>query len=160
MGARLRLKASKDISGFTPEVQRIFRAMKTYGLIVADNGTDLYVSGVHDTRWNNDVLNPAFAALKASDFEVIQLGWSPPAATPRIESFTASPASLVRGGCSTLSWSTLGATSVTLDGGAVGAREATGTCPSATTTHTLVAAGAAGRRRGSSRCASSPRRRR
>jgi hypothetical protein len=144
MGARLRLKASRDISGFAPEVQRIFRAMKTHGLIVADNGTDLYVSGVHDTRWNNDVLNPAFALLKASDFEVIQLGWSPPAATPRIESFTASPASLVRGGCSTLSWSTLGATSVTLDGGAVGAREATGTCPSATTTHTLVAAGTGG----------------
>jgi hypothetical protein len=80
MGARLRLKASKDISGFTPEVQRIFRAMKKYGLIVADNGSDMFVSGVFDTRWNNDVLNPAFAALKASDFEVVQRGWQPPAA--------------------------------------------------------------------------------
>ncbi|MEX1246325.1 MAG: S-layer homology domain-containing protein [Thermoanaerobaculia bacterium] len=80
MGGRLRLKASKDISGFAPEIQRIFRAMKTYGLIVADNGTDMYVSGTWDDRWDNDVLNPAFDALTASDFEVIQLGWQPPLA--------------------------------------------------------------------------------
>ncbi len=77
MGARLRLKASKNISGFTPEMQKIFRAMKKYGVIVADNGTDMYISGVYDTRWDNGVLNPAFGALKASDFEVIQLGWHP-----------------------------------------------------------------------------------
>ena len=75
MGARLRLKAGKDLSAFTPEMQRIFRAMKRYGLIVADNGSDLYVSGTYDTRWNNSVLNPAFAALTASDFEVIGLGY-------------------------------------------------------------------------------------
>ncbi len=75
MGARLRLKASKDISSFTPEVQRIFRAMKRYGLIVADNGSDMYISGTMDPRWNNDVLNPAFRALTADDFEVIALGW-------------------------------------------------------------------------------------
>lgn len=75
MGARLRLKASKDISGFTPEVQRIFRAMKRYGLIVADNGSDMYISGTMDARWNNSVLNPAFSALTADDFEVLQLGW-------------------------------------------------------------------------------------
>jgi hypothetical protein len=78
MGARLRLKASKDISGFAPEVQKIFRAMKKYGLIVADNGTDMYISGAWDDRWDNDVLNPAFSALTASDFEVVQLGWRPP----------------------------------------------------------------------------------
>ena len=74
LGARLRLKASKDISGFAPEVQRVFRAMKRYGLIVADNGSDMYISGTMDARWNNDVLNPAFRALTADDFEVIQLG--------------------------------------------------------------------------------------
>ena len=77
MGARLRLKAGKDISGYAEPLQRIFQAMKTYGLIVADNGTDLYVSGTYDTRWNNDLLNPAFASLKAGDFEVVQLGWQP-----------------------------------------------------------------------------------
>jgi hypothetical protein len=75
LGTRLRLKASKDLSTFTPEVQRIFRAMKRYGLIVADNGSDMYISGTMDARWNNDVLNPAFRLLTADDFEVIQLGW-------------------------------------------------------------------------------------
>jgi len=75
MGARLRLKASKDISSFPPDMQRIFRAMKTYGLIVADNGSDMYITGTMDPRWNNGVLNPAFGALKASDFEVVTLGW-------------------------------------------------------------------------------------
>jgi hypothetical protein len=74
MGARLRLKASRNLSGFAPEVQKIFRAMQKYGLIVADNGSDLYVSGTYDTRWNNDVLNPAFRALTANDFEVVQVG--------------------------------------------------------------------------------------
>jgi hypothetical protein len=78
MGARLRLKASRNLSTFTPEVQRIFRAMQRYGVIVADNGSDMYVSGTYDTRWNNDVLNPAFSALTASDFEVISLGYAPP----------------------------------------------------------------------------------
>jgi hypothetical protein len=75
MGARLRLKASKDLSGFSPTVRSILRAMQVYGLIVADNGSDMYISGTMDFRWNNDELNPGFGALKASDFEVIQLGW-------------------------------------------------------------------------------------
>jgi len=82
MGARLRLKASKDLSPFTPEVQKIFRAMKRYGLIVADNGSDLYISGTYDTRWNNDVLNPAFRAITASDFEVVSLGFRPAGPAP------------------------------------------------------------------------------
>ena len=75
MGARLRLKASVDLSRFPEPMRKIFQAMKTYGLIVADNGTDLYVTGTYDTRWDNDVLNPAFGAIKGSDFEVVQLGW-------------------------------------------------------------------------------------
>jgi hypothetical protein len=75
MGARLRLKSSKSLTGFTPDVQKIFRAMQRYGLIVADNGSDMYISGTYDTRWNNDVLNPAFRALTAADFEVIALGY-------------------------------------------------------------------------------------
>ncbi len=82
MGARLRLKASRDLSGFTPEVQKIFRAMKKYGLIVADNGSDMFVSGTYDTRWSNGVLNPAFSALKAGDFEVVTLGYNPSIAVP------------------------------------------------------------------------------
>jgi hypothetical protein len=74
------LKASKDISGYSEPLRRVFQAMKTYGLIVADNGSDLYVSGTYDTRWDNDILNPAFAAIKGGDFEVIQLGWQEQAA--------------------------------------------------------------------------------
>jgi hypothetical protein len=83
LGARLRLKASKNISGFPEPVRKILQAMKTYGLIVADNGSDLYVTGTYDTRWDNDVLNPAFRAITASDLEVIELGWQPTAAGRR-----------------------------------------------------------------------------
>jgi hypothetical protein len=82
MGARLRLKAGTDISRYASEVQKIFRAMKRYGLIVADNGTDMYVSGTYDTRWNNDILNPAFASLTAGDFEIIKLGYQPTVQPP------------------------------------------------------------------------------
>ena len=51
--------------------------MQTYGLIVADNGSDMYITGSYDPRWDNDLLNPAFAALRASDFEVVELIISP-----------------------------------------------------------------------------------
>jgi hypothetical protein len=94
MGSRLRLKAGKDISSFPADARKIFRAMKKYGLLVADNGSDMYITGTFDARWNNDVLNPAFAGLSASDFEVITLGYNPPAptATPTQDSgATATP---------------------------------------------------------------------
>lgn len=77
LGARLRLKASVDISGYPADVQRIFQAMKTYGLIVADNGSDMFVQGTMDDAWDNGVLNPAFHSLTADNFEVIELGWDP-----------------------------------------------------------------------------------
>lgn len=92
MGARLRLKASVDITGYPAPMRKIFQAMKTYGLIVADNGSDMYVSGTYDTNWDNDVLNPAFNGLKASDFEVIALGWRPP-----LSNVTVAPARVVGG---------------------------------------------------------------
>jgi hypothetical protein len=75
LGARLRLKTSTDISRYPAYIQNIFRGMQTHGLIVADNGSDMYVSGAMDPRWNNDELNPAFRALTAADFDVIRLGW-------------------------------------------------------------------------------------
>ena len=75
MGARLRLKTAVDVSRHSPIVQNIFRAMQTHGLIVADNGSDMYVTGTMDSRWDNGILNPAFRSLTANDFEVIQLGW-------------------------------------------------------------------------------------
>jgi hypothetical protein len=77
MGTRLRLKASVDTSGYPLSLRRVFVAMQTYGLIVADNGTDMYVQGTMDERWDNGVLNPAFHSLQADDFEVIELGWAP-----------------------------------------------------------------------------------
>ncbi|HKA34367.1 MAG TPA: hypothetical protein VKH64_14190 [Candidatus Binatia bacterium] len=78
MGARLRLKASVDVTQRTsdPGAQKIFRAMQKYGLIVADNGSDMYITGTYDTRWDNGILNPAFGALTANDFEVIELGYN------------------------------------------------------------------------------------
>ena len=100
MGARLRLKANVDITqrSSDPNVQKIFRAMQKYGLIVADNGSDMFVSGTHDSHWNNDVLNPAFRALNANDFEVIQLGYNPPAsAATALSSISVSPATISGG---------------------------------------------------------------
>jgi hypothetical protein len=66
-----------EIAGFPAPVRKIFQAMKTYGLILADNGSDMYIQGTMDARWDNDVLNPAFGTLDADDFEVIELGWNP-----------------------------------------------------------------------------------
>jgi hypothetical protein len=100
MGARLRLKANVDITqrSSDPNVQKIFRAMQKYGLIVADNGSDMFVSGTHDSHWNNDVLNPAFRTLNANDFEVIQLGYNPPAsAAAALSSISVSPATISAG---------------------------------------------------------------
>ena len=77
MGTRLRLKASRNISGVHPGSAAHLPRDEAYGLIVADNGSDMYISGTMDQRWNNDVLNPAFSALTADDFEVVQLGWRP-----------------------------------------------------------------------------------
>jgi len=77
LGARLRLKASVVLSAYPASMRRVFVAMQTYGLIVADNGSDMYVQGTMDARWDNGVLNPAFHSLQADDFEVVELGWVP-----------------------------------------------------------------------------------
>ena len=70
MGQRFRLKADVDISGFSPEVQVILRAMKKYGIILADNGSAWFVSGVTDERWDNDDLHDLHQ-LHGSDFEAV-----------------------------------------------------------------------------------------
>jgi hypothetical protein len=79
MGARLRLRANVNISTYPAYIQRIMQAMKTYGLIVADNGSDMYITGTSDPRWEAYMgqLNNAFNQLNASMFEVVQLGWNP-----------------------------------------------------------------------------------
>lgn len=70
MGIRVRLKDSYDVSGFSPELQVILIAMKRYGMILADNGSDWFVSGTSDPRWNDDELHE-IDALTGSDFEVV-----------------------------------------------------------------------------------------
>ncbi|HRP07808.1 MAG TPA: hypothetical protein PLL69_04910, partial [Gemmatimonadales bacterium] len=72
MGARVRLKASFDISGYPAPAQVILRAMKKYGLILADNGSDFYITGTADARWNDGV-NNALKNVRAGDFEVVKL---------------------------------------------------------------------------------------
>jgi len=70
MGLRVRLKASVDISGFGPNVQILLKALKKYGMILADNGSPWYISGVPDSRWNDDEFH-ALNQLHGSDFEVV-----------------------------------------------------------------------------------------
>ena len=69
-----RCRRPGDLARYIWPASHRFRAMQTYGLIVADNGSDMYISGAMDGRWNNDELNPAFRSLTAGDFEVVQLG--------------------------------------------------------------------------------------
>lgn len=74
MGMRVRLKAGFVIpASISAETRVILQAMKTYGMILADNGSNWYVSGAPDARWNNDKLVSEFAAVKGSDFEVVQM---------------------------------------------------------------------------------------
>ena len=70
MGLRVRLKAGVDISKLPPQARIVAQAMKTYGLILADNGSPWYVSGAPNAHWSNDQLH-ALGALHGSDFEVV-----------------------------------------------------------------------------------------
>lgn len=72
MGQRFRLKANLDISSFWPEVQVILRALKKYGMILADNGSSWYLSGVPDERWDNDVLHE-FQQIPGAAFEAVDV---------------------------------------------------------------------------------------
>lgn len=72
MGLRLRLRADYDISGFSPEIQVMLQAFKTYGLILADNGSPWYISGVPDERWDNDILHE-WDMITGADFEVVDV---------------------------------------------------------------------------------------
>ncbi len=74
MGMRVRLKASFPIPpGFGTESRAILQAMKTYGMFVADNGSNWYVSGAPDPRWDNDRLNAELGSVRGSDFEVVRM---------------------------------------------------------------------------------------
>lgn len=74
MGMRVRLKASFVIpSNFSAETRALLTAMKTYGMIVADNGSNWYVSGAPDDRWDNDALVSELRQVRGSDFEVVRM---------------------------------------------------------------------------------------
>jgi hypothetical protein len=73
MGQRFRLKAAFDISRFPRDVRVILQAMKTYGIVLADNGSDWYISGVPDRRWNDDLLVSAFRQVRGSNFEAVDV---------------------------------------------------------------------------------------
>ncbi len=70
MGARFRLKASFDVSTFHPQLQVILRAMKKYGLVLADAGSNWYFQGVSDTNWNDNVFSQ-LSGIAGSNFEVV-----------------------------------------------------------------------------------------
>lgn len=73
MGMRVRLKANFNMSGYPESAQVILRALKRYGMIVADNGSDWYLSGAPDSRWNDEELN-TLKNLRGADFEVVKMG--------------------------------------------------------------------------------------
>jgi len=73
MGMRVRLQADYDIAGFPPVVQTVLRALKTYGMLLADNGSGWYISGAPDARWNDEELG-ALKRVPSSAFEVVRMG--------------------------------------------------------------------------------------
>ena len=72
MGMRMRLRADYDLSGFSSEARTILQALKTYGMILADNGTDNFISGAPDPRWNMDALRQ-LRRVTTKDFEIVQM---------------------------------------------------------------------------------------
>jgi hypothetical protein len=151
MGMRLRLRSSFNVSGFSATNQVILNAMKKYGLILADNGSSMYISGAPDDRWDNNDLH-ALGNVHASDFEVVQMSPLytaanvPVGVSPQIGSFTASAANVSAGTSVTLSWQVTGASYVIVSPG-VGAVRGTSVSVTAskTTTYTLYATNAFGR---------------
>ena len=73
MGLKLRLKADIDISGYSPPVQVILRALQRYGMVIADTGGNLYITGDHSPNWDDSMLRE-IRNLMASDFEVVNTG--------------------------------------------------------------------------------------
>jgi len=150
MGMRLRLKASFDISGFSPQNQVILTALKQYGAIMADNGSSMFITGTPDMRWNNNDLGNLHQ-VTASDFEVLLISPLytpqnvPTGPNPTINSFTAT-SSGGPGQAVTLSWNvTNGEYSIVSP--SVGAIRGTTVVvnPRTTTTYTLYATNQYGR---------------
>ena len=151
MGMRMRLKQSYNISSFSANVQVILTALKTYGVIMADNGSAMYLSGAPDDRWDNDDLHN-LSQVPASAFEVVQMNPIytssnvPQGAAPAITSFTASSTSVSAGTQVTLNWQANGAGYYVVSPGMGAVRgSSTTVTPSQTTTYTLYATNQYGR---------------
>jgi hypothetical protein len=114
MGMRMRLKASFDISGFSPHNRVILTALKKYGMILADNGSAIFISGMPDDNWSNNDLG-RLKNITASSFDVVQMNTVytpsnvPTGPAPDVASFTANPTTVSAGQPVTLSWSVTGA---------------------------------------------------
>jgi len=153
MGMRMRLKASFDISGFSQHNQVILTALKQYGMIMADNGSSMFITGTTDMRWNNDDLGNLHS-VTASDFEVILISPLytpqnvPTGSNPTINSFTAT-SSGGSGDPVTLSWSVTNGEYyiVSPSVGAIRGNSVT-VYPTVTTTYTLYATNQYGRSTG------------
>jgi hypothetical protein len=151
MGMRTRLKANFDVSTYSAANQVILNALKKYGMIMADNGSNMYLSGAPDDRWDNNDLH-ALGQVKTSDFEVIQMtplytqNNVPTGASPQITSFAASSTSVSAGTPVTLSWQVSGASYIIVSPqvGAVRGSSISVTLAQ-TTTYTLYATNAFGR---------------
>jgi hypothetical protein len=151
MGMRLRLKASFDISSFSAANQVILTALKKYGMIMADNGSSMYISGAPDDNWDNSDLHN-LSSVTAADFEVVKMNPIytaanvPAGASPAITSFTASSQVISAGTPVTLSWNVSGASYLIVSPD-IGAMRGTSTVvsPTQSTTYTLYATNAFGR---------------
>ncbi len=151
MGMRLRLKSSFNISGFSAANQVILKALQQYGAIMADNGSNMFISGAPDDRWdNNDLHN--LGEVTASDFEVVKMDTIytqsnlPTGSAPSIASFTASASTASAGTPVTLTWNVTGA-SYFIVAPQIGAVRGTSVVvtPTQTTTYTLDATNEFGR---------------
>lgn len=151
MGMRLRLKSTFNVSTFSATNQIILNAMKKYGLLLADNGSPMFISGTPDSRWDNNDLH-LLGNVTASNFEVVQMpavitsGNVPTGSAPTIGSFTASAPHVAAGTAVTLTWQATGASYylVTPQAGPVRGNSVV-VNPTATTTYTLSATNAFGR---------------
>ena len=151
MGMRMRLKSSFDISSYPPQAQVVLAALQKYGMIMADNGSNMYISGDPDNRWNNNDLG-TLKQVPASAFDVIQISplytpsSLPTGPSPTITSFTANPTTITAEQPVTLSWTVTGASSYVVSP-QVGAIRGTSVVvtPKATTTYTLYGTNEYGR---------------
>ncbi len=148
MGMRVRLKASVNISSYPAQSRVILQALKTYGMILADNGSTWFMSGAPNAGWDNNDLQ-SLSGIKGSDLEVVQMGTintaDPTGPAPTI-TLSASPATVTAGQSSTLNWAVANTSTVFITpnlGAPIGLARGTSLIvnPSATTIYTLTATG-------------------